>query len=314
MQAKEVLHHFIARTQMLERLPWILTLVLIVALCFRLAELTWRVVPITQTEEIIPPELPTAPAQTAKPAVETSISQSNLFGRVEIAVTPTAQEQVVVPETRLNLTLLGVIASSAVGTAKAIISDASGSEEYYSIGMQVPGGASLEEIHSDYVMLKRNNRMEILRLPVDESSPGQAMNLGNAGNAQPNISTPPSSGRHVLPPNNTGGTDNRSTGAMLHEYRDALNQDPQSVMDLVRAEPVREGDKLVGYRISPGRDRQLLSRFGLRAGDVVTMVNGVRLDNPVKGLEIIQNLQTAGQVNIEVMRNGVTQGFSFAVE
>lgn len=310
MQVKEVLHHFIARTQMLERLPWILTLVLIVALCFRLAELTWRVVPINQTEEIIPPELPTAPAQIAKPVIETSISQSSLFGRVEIAVTPTAQEQVVVPETRLNLTLLGVIASSVVGTAKAIISDASGSEEYYSIGMQVPGGASLEEIHSDYVMLKRNNRMEILRLPVDESSPGQAMNVASA---QPNISAPPA-GRHVLPPNNTGGTDNRSTGAMLHEYRDALNQDPQSVMDLVRAEPVREGDKLVGYRISPGRDRQLLSRFGLRAGDVVTMVNGVRLDNPVKGLEIIQNLQTAGQVNIEVMRNGVTQGFSFAVE
>ena len=77
---------------------------------------------------------------------------------------------------------------------------------------------------------------------------------------------------------------------------------------------MREGDKLIGYRVSPGRDRQLLSRFGLRAGDVVTMVNGVRLDNPVKGLEIIQNLQTAGQVNIEVMRNGVTQGFSFAVE
>lgn len=310
MQAKEALHHFIARTQMLERLPWILTVVLIVVLCFRVAELTWRVVPFSEMEEAIPPELPASSAQIAKPVVQASISQSNLFGRVEIAVAPKAEEQVVVPETRLNLTLLGVIASSAAGTAKAIISDASGNEEYYSIGMQVPGGASLEEIHSDYVMLKRNNRMEILRLPTDESALGQAGAGG--GGMQPNMSAAPQ-GRHVLPPNNMG-TDNRSTGAMLHEYRDALNQDPQSVMDLVRAEPVREGDKLVGYRISPGRDRQLLSRFGLRAGDVVTMVNGVRLDNPVKGLEIIQNLQTAGQVNIEVMRNGVTQGFSFAVE
>ena len=310
MQAKEALHHFIARTQMLERLPWILTVVLIVVLCFRVAELTWRVVPFSEMEEAIPPELPASSAQIAKPVVQASISQSNLFGRVEIAVAPKAEEQVVVPETRLNLTLLGVIASSAAGTAKAIISDASGNEEYYSIGMQVPGGASLEEIHSDYVMLKRNNRMEILRLPTDESALGQAGAGG--GGMQPNMSAAPQ-GRHVLPPNNMG-TDNRSTGAMLHEYRDALNQDPQSVMDLVRAEPVREGDKLVGYRISPGRDRQLLSRFGLRAGDVVTMVNGVRLDNPVKGLEIIQNLQTAGQVNIEVMRNGVTQGFSFAIE
>ena len=286
-----------------------LAALLIAALCFRMAELTWRVVPFTESEEIIPPEPPAPSAQTAKPVIETSISQSSLFGRVEIAA-PKVEEQIVVPETRLNLTLLGVISSSTVGTAKAIISDASGNEEYYSVGMQVPGGASLEEIHSDYVMLKRNNRLEILRLPADESAVGQPGGGGMV--VPPSMSTAPQ-GRHVLPPSSMGA-DNRSTSAMLHEYRDALNQDPQSVMDLVRAEPVREGDKLIGYRVSPGRDRQLLSRFGLRAGDVVTMVNGVRLDNPVKGLEIIQNLQTAGQVNIEVMRNGVTQGFSFAVE
>ena len=310
MQAKDALHQFIARTQLLERLPWILAALLIAALGYRMAELTWRVVPVTESEEIIPPEPAVATTQIAKPVIEASISQSNLFGRVEIAVAPKVEEQVVVPETRLNLTLLGVISSSAVRTAKAIISDASGNEEYYSVGMQVPGGASLEEIHADYVMLKRNNRLEMLRLPADESVAG----VGGVGMGTPSsMASAPQAGRRVLSPN-AMGTDNRSTGAMLHEYRDALNQDPQSVMDLVRAEPVREGDKLIGYRVSPGRDRQLLSRFGLRAGDVVTMVNGVRLDNPVKGLEIIQNLQTAGQVNIEVMRNGVTQGFSFSVE
>lgn len=310
MQAKDALHQFIARTHLLERLPWILAALLIAALGYRMAELTWRVVPINESEEVIPPEPAVANTQIAKPVIGASISQSNLFGRVEIAVAPKVEEQVVVPETRLNLTLLGVISSSTVGTAKAIISDASGNEEYYSVGMQVPGGASLEEIHADYVMLKRNNRLEMLRLPADESA---GMPGGGGGMGTPSMATASQAGRRVLPPN-TMGTDNRSTGAMLHEYRDALNQDPQSVMDLVRAEPVREGDKLIGYRVSPGRDRQLLSRFGLRAGDVVTMVNGVRLDNPVKGLEIIQNLQTAGQVNIEVMRNGVTQGFSFAVE
>ena len=289
-----------------------LAALLIAALGYRMAELTWRVVPVTESEEIITPEPAVATMQIAKPLIDASISQSNLFGRVEIAAAPKVEEQAVVPETRLNLTLLGVISSSTVGTAKAIISDASGNEEYYSVGMQVPGGASLEEIHADYVMLKRNNRLEMLRLPADESVAG--MPGGGGGmSVPPSMATASQPGRRVLPPN-TMGTDNRSTGAMLHEYRDALNQDPQSVMDLVRAEPVREGDKLIGYRVSPGRDRQLLSRFGLRAGDVVTMVNGVRLDNPVKGLEIIQNLQTAGQVNIEVMRNGVTQGFSFAVE
>jgi general secretion pathway protein C len=173
--------------------------------------------------------------------------------------------------------------------------------------MAVPGGATLEEIHTDHVMLKRNDRLEVLRLPQEESFgvPGAGGQASFEAEVQPRT-------RRVLPPTLAG--DARGTGAILRQYRDALNQDPQSVMDLVRAEPYREGDRLVGFRINPGRDRQVLARFGLRPGDIVTAVNGVKLDNPVKGLELIQNLQTANQVNVEVLRNGVTQSFSFAVD
>lgn len=309
MHIKEALLHFIARTRLQVRLPWIVAALLAAALCFGMAELAWRILPLNESETLIPPEAPPA-AQTVEPAIETSISQVGLFGRVEITAAPKVEEQPAVAETRLNLTLVGVIASSAVDTAKAIISDAFGNEEYYSVGMHVPGGASLEEIHTGYVILKRNNRMEILRLPEDETIfPGQS---GIRTAIMPPGIPAASQGRHVLPSNGDG--DDHGTGAMLHEYRDALNQDPQSVMDLVRTEPVREGGRQIGYRVSPGRDRQLLSRFGLRSGDVVTMVNGVRLDNPTKGLEVMQDLQTAGQISIEVVRNGVTQEVSFAVE
>ena len=92
MQAKDALHQFIARTQLLERLPWILAALLIAALGYRMAELTWRVVPVTESEEIIPPEPAVATTQIAKPVIEASISQSNLFGRIEIAVAPKVEE------------------------------------------------------------------------------------------------------------------------------------------------------------------------------------------------------------------------------
>ena len=71
MQAKDALHQFIARTQLLERLPWILAALLIAALGYRMAELTWRVVPITESEEIIPPE----------PAVATTDRQTRDWGQ-----------------------------------------------------------------------------------------------------------------------------------------------------------------------------------------------------------------------------------------
>jgi general secretion pathway protein C len=305
MSLNGLLQSVLARTRALEILPGVLTLLFTVAIAFRVAELTWRVVPVSELQETVPAEVSTVSQPVRAAAVETSVSQWSLFGKVEVAPVAQIDEPIEVPETRLNLTLLGVIASTSKSTAKAIISDPSGNEDYYSVGMPVPGGATVDEIFPDHVMLRRNNRLEVLRLPQDEE-------LGSMRGASGMQYTPDTPSRRPLAPSMSA--DNRSTGAMLRQYREQLNQDPQSVFDLVRAEPFREGDRLVGYRISPGRDRQLLSRFGLRSGDVVTAVNGLRLDNPMRGLEIMQNLQTASQVSVEVIRNGVTQNFSFTVE
>jgi len=87
-------------------------------------------------------------------------------------------------------------------------------------------------------------------------------------------------------------------------------------MDLVRAEPVRDRatGKLKGYRIRPGRDRQLLSRFGLRSGDVVTSINGIPMDNPLKALELMRDVSSLSQISLEVERNGAPQSFSFQIE
>lgn len=296
------LQSYSARVRALDHLPWLLALLFTVAIAYRLAELTWRVVPMPELTEVVPPDVSQAPVSRA-PVAETSVSQWSLFGKVEIAqIAPDVPVEI--PETRLNLTLLGVIASSTKATAKAIISDPSGVEDYYSVGMQVPGGAIVDEINPDHVMLRRNNRLEMLRLPQD----------ADLGVSRPSVPSAEPPRRAVPPVGAAGAGDARTTGAMLRQYRDQLNSDPQSVMDLVRAEPYREGDRLVGYRISPGRDRQLLSKFGLRPGDVVTSINGVRLDNPIRGLEVMQNLQSASQMSVEVIRNGVTQNFSFNVD
>jgi general secretion pathway protein C len=104
--------------------------------------------------------------------------------------------------------------------------------------------------------------------------------------------------------------------ALLRQYRDALINQPQSLMNLVNATPVTEkgSGKLKGYRIRPGKDRKLLGRFGLKSGDVVTSVNGVALDNPIKALEIMRDLSTATSVTLDVERNGVTESFAFQVD
>lgn len=301
---------FAAHAHVLERLPSVLSIVLMVGMTYRLALLTWQVMPETGSHEVVLPES-SLPTPVLKSPIDISIGQWNLFGRVEISP-PQVAEPRVIPETRLNLVLLGLISSDDKIFGKAIISDSTGSEDYYAPGMMVPGGAIVEEIHADHVILKRNNRLEILRLPQEET-----LEVVMSASLPRPVQLPMDIASRRVQPSMLAlpvSTEQKSTGALLRELRDTLITNPQNLAEVIRTDPVRDGDHLMGYRVNPGRDRQVLARFGLHPGDIVTTVNGVRLDSAARGLELSQLLHTAKRINFEVLRSGVTQTFSFDAE
>ncbi len=278
---------------LLARLPGLAAAVLVVILAHTLAEATWRFFP--PPEQVPPPASASRPAPAATPAREDwalRVVDSHLFGQWPAEQPePVAEAPIEVPETSLRLTLRGVYQGG--GNDFAIIADAGGKDETYRVGDALPGGATLEEIHPDRVILKRNGRLETLKLPRE----GEAGRAGRTihGDARGRSTA---SGRLRVPP---------GAGEVLARYRQRLLDDPQSVMDVVRAEPYRRGGRIVGYRVYPGRDRELLAKVGLQPGDVITEVNGLGLDNPLNGLEIMRGLQTASQVSVKVLRNGVEQ-------
>jgi general secretion pathway protein C len=59
---------------------------------------------------------------------------------------------------------------------------------------------------------------------------------------------------------------------------------------------------MVGYRVSPGRDAEQFRQLGFEAGDVVTSINGVSLDNPTNTMVLYNSLRTAGEVVFEIKR------------
>ena len=287
----------------IDRLPMAANIVLIIALTYTFAQLTWKVLPVPELNELLPVSDVTKSSTAGKKGEktkQTSVSQLHLFGEAKVASETTKTQQVSkAPITRLNLTLRGVIASGSPDVAKAIIADSTGHENFYALGAKIPGGATLEEIHVNHVILKRNNRLETLQLPK-EAPRGQTFKSRSR--------TSRSTARTVT------SSANKDTGTLLREYRETLKTDPQQLMDLVRTQPYRENGRLVGYKIRPGKDRKLLRKFGLRSGDVVTAVNGVSLDNPIKGLEILRDLSTASQVSISIKRNGVAKNLSFQID
>jgi len=64
---------------------------------------------------------------------------------------------------------------------------------------------------------------------------------------------------------------------------------------------------MIGFRISPGRDRERFEAFGFQPGDVVVDINGTVLDDPSRGLQIFEALGESTQASVTVLREGAPQ-------
>jgi len=269
-----------------QRLAAIISLLLIVACAYLLVELTWMF--------LSPDEVGVAPVQQRKQSVvnkqaqQTSfkkLTSANIFGVSEKAVSP---KQAKAPETKLNLTLKGVLAAKPMKLASAIIAQGkSGKEDIYSVGDRMPGGVLIKEIHPEYVVLERNGQLETLKLQkISGADLGLAGRTGHTGNL--------SSGRFS----------GNSPGAALKKIRGDILKNPTSFGDYALPVLVKENGKQIGYRLKPQQKGKLLADLGIENNDVITEINGVKLDNQQNGISALRKLSTAKNLNIVVKRNG----------
>jgi general secretion pathway protein C len=94
-----------------------------------------------------------------------AIAGHHLFGRAEQNRPEVRTSPTVAPETRLKLTLSGVIAAAdPQQAARAIIAGPDGQDKSYTIDDRLPGGAVVKEIYPDRVILTRSGKYETLRL------------------------------------------------------------------------------------------------------------------------------------------------------
>ncbi|MDH5257820.1 MAG: type II secretion system protein GspC [Gammaproteobacteria bacterium] len=297
-------------------MPTVASTALVVVLAQSMANLTWDVMP--ELPYVAPPD--TVAAITSSRSTQSASSSAASYNKITsfhlfgiagndvvkpIAVpVPAAQDA---PDTQLRLILKGVVASADMMDAWAIVADKMGNEDSYGIEAPLPGGAILKEIYSDRIILLHNGRMETLRLPKDELGSNNSARSISGGNGR---STRNRGGaRSASRASNNVSRLSSQAAQTLRTYKDKLLNDPQSVMNSVRAEPYRESGRLKGYRIFPGQDKDLFGQMGLEPGDIVTSVNGIELDSPLKGLEIMQQLSDTANVSVNVLRNGVSQTF-----
>ena len=265
-------------------LPPGITALLVIAIAYQLATLTWTVAP-GSTPAFAPPAR--AGGNVTAPTVDLSVlNDSHLFGEADEQAKPAVTEVVDAPETTLSLTLQGILATEedAQGRAVsgAIISSNRGEGKNYQVGQSIEGadGATLHSVYADRVLLNRNGRLETLRLPKELATSAVPMGM-------------PSPLPQAEPPSGS--------------LREVITENATRLTDIVRLAPHVQEGQVVGFRVNPGRDRATFEALGLQPGDVVTDINGTVLDDPSQGLQVFQSLGESTQANVTVLRDGVPQ-------
>lgn len=253
----------------------ILALLLVVFLAYLIARTVWMLWygPRDSLPESDLQQVAVAGAQNGNSSVSASQVQSwNFFGVYQAEPGGPDDRPVDAPDTRLSLELLGLFQTRDRGRSSAIIAEKGKDAELFHIGDAIPGNAELEEIYADRVILRRQGRLETLRL---NEIKGLAGGVAQVTEPAPETQAP-------------------SPQTDLARQRTALIRQ-------LGLQPVTEG-AAQGYRIGEQAPKQLIEQVGLNQGDVVVSVNGYPLGDEESDLAALRSYLDSQSASIVVQR------------
>lgn len=261
----------------------LLLVLLVVYLAVTLARVTWLVLWDEQ------PFVANAGVEEGGPgrrnaSLDTPVSNYELFGR------PQGENRVAevvrrsAPETGLKLRLEGVLLAERPEDSGAIVAGSNGETEHYRVGDALPGNAELVEVEPGRILIRRNGRYE--SLAFEEQTSGDAL---VADEPQEPAESP---------------------DQFLADARDQLDSQGAAALAAYGLSPT-DGSGSGGY-VYDGSNA-MLNAVNLRAGDVITAVNGQRLGDIEQDKSLLDSWRTEPQLEIEIERDGSTLTVSYAI-
>ena len=254
---------------------------------------------------------PQSSAQLELVAVDTSaVIGSGVFGGIpdELDASPGANEssdnrdgiERNAAETRLPLTLTGIVALTEDGLGSAVIR-VNGAEQVYAVGDSLPasGQVTLAKVMPQTIVIDNNGTYELLTLyegvglvvPTTPSRAGPATQPNRAiGAPRPEARAPIAS--------------EAERSEVAQRYRRALYESPEALATLLTVSPVQADGAIIGYRISPSKERAAFDALGFKTGDVVTAVNGLSLSDTTNTLKLYTLMKEATEATFDMTREG----------
>ncbi|EJN3802128.1 type II secretion system protein GspC [Vibrio alginolyticus] len=271
------------------KLSLLLTCLFIAITGWILGKIVWLAIP--QSSEV-PQWRPSASSVTASnkgDAIDfNALQNANLFGKFTEQKAAVVEQPIVkdAPKTRLNLTLVGAVASSDANTSLAVIANR-GKQATYGLGEEIEGTrATLKAVLVNRVIIDNQGRDETLMMQgIEYKKLSESPQVARAQAQRAEAAT-------------------SDVGEKLEQIREEIAKDPQSVFKYITISPVKKDGDIVGYRVSPGRDAALFNDVGLQPGDIAVQLNGIDLSDPSSSVQLMQVMSDPQELNLTVERDG----------
>jgi general secretion pathway protein C len=308
-------HHFAKLPQ--KRLAQLVTAILLIYLAYLMAQFTWLMLDNAKLTSVTPSfhATPKSSAQTSVNLV--GLTQLNLFGQYNAqpkaeVITQAMQEA---PETKLNLTLTGVVASDVAGTGAAIIENG-GKQETYGIGDTITGTrATLDKVLNDRVIIKQTGNLETLMLDgfkYQKLSAPASHTISYSAHEQ-SQKLAPIGDEDDAENSQIDQRDNKELTASVATLREDIGENPGKISDYLRIAPFTSDGKIVGYQLSPGNNEEFFQQSGLQTGDIAVQLNGLDLSDPKQAAQALQTLREEQEITLTVEREGDLTDILFSI-
>ncbi|MDO6582422.1 type II secretion system protein GspC [Photobacterium sp. 2_MG-2023] len=287
------------RMPSMQSLTRIVTWCLVVVLAWMLGRLVWSAL-----QPVEAPPAWQAPSIKSGGANQQGLQVSELltlelFGRYRADAPKAIPQQPVkqdAPETKLNLTLVGVVASNNPQTTLAVITNR-GKQNTYGLNEAIDGTrATLQGVFVDRVIIRNNGRDETLML--------DGQKFGQNGSQVSAPSTAPAARQAPEPTVQPDSTESEGAGDELAQIKQEIMDKPQNLFSYIRLSQVKQDDELIGYRVNPGKNRVLFDAVGLQPEDLAVSLNGNDLKDPTVMARLWTELSSATELTLTVERDG----------
>ena len=230
----------------------------------------------------------------------------------------------------LGVKLLGAMVAADPDYSVALFSDPNTKNTYIlGVGELVLGQAQIVDIRRDRVILRRNNRLEFIKLQDSlAGAPTLTSTLAAPAAApRPAVAAPKPEGavEKPIPPDEAKKSDAKSDGPQVKEVGnnefeldraavEAELSDPEKLAKGAKVIPNYDNGKASGIKLVGIRRDSVFSQLGIQSGDVVRSINGTEVRNQAHALELLQGLKGSKSAAIEVERRGKRQKLKYRVK